>query len=450
MLAVNLVLSGNIKRPMYLRLADYYKEEIRTGRLPGGARLPSIRKLAAALGGSRTTVETAYALLLAEGFIISEPKRGYKAVGNGTPSASAPESPEEQMPRPALLYDFASNYVDVRSLNTSLWRRCVTNTLKEPRNVAAYGLPQGETRLREVLAKYSYEARGVIAKAEQIVIGAGIQSLLQILLSLLSDGQKSAAIEEPGFPKAERIFRDHGWRVQAFQTEKLSKELPPLILVSPSNPYKGSTLSAEERLALLAWSRQTGGMIIEDDYNGEFRYFARPIGALQGLAGGANVIYLGSFSRILMPSLRISYMVLPPALLERYRKASALYNQTSSTIEQLTLAEFIAGGHLRRHVRRLRKLYADKNSLLRQALSESFAARAEVKSYASGLHVRLSVQTADSVEMLVSKAAAVGVGIIPVSEQAATCSPEILLSFAGIAEADIKPAIELLKQAWFG
>lgn len=190
-------------------------------------------------------------------------------------------------------------------------------------------------------------------------------------------------------------------------------------------------------------------MIIEDDYNGEFRYFARPIGALQGLSGGDNVIYFGSFSRLLMPSLRISYMVLPPKLLSRYNACAQLYNQTSSTIEQLALAEFIAGGHMRRHVRRLRKLYALKNTLLRASLAEIFGELITVRSYASGLHIRLAIRSQNTSEELAALALAEGVRILPVQAATPKADPEILLSFAGINEDHIRAALLLLKKAWF-
>jgi len=448
MLTMNFTEDTKSHLPLYRQLAEHFKKEIRLNHLADSVKLPSIRKLAAALNLSRTTVETAYSLLLAEGYIMSQPKRGYVAINLAElPPVNKPRQKQPQ--KPAVLYNFANNYIDIRTFNAALWRRCINNALKEPENIAAYGQSQGEIILREILAKYSYEARGVIAAPEQIVIGAGVQSLLEILIGILQPEHNSVALEAPGFPQAERIFQDHAWQVETFAAEKMDVKLPSLLLVSPSNPYKGSTLSAEERLSLLHWAQHTDGLIIEDDYNGEFRYFARPIGALQGLAGGDNVIYFGSFSRLLMPSLRISYMVLPPKLLSRYNSCAHLYNQTSSTIEQLALAEFIAGGHMRRHVRRLRKLYALKNTLLRAALTEIFGKLITVRSYASGLHIRLAIRSQNTSEELAALALAQGVRILPVQAAAPKEEPEILLSFAGINEDHIRPALVLLKKAWF-
>ena len=276
-------------------------------------------------------------------------------------------------------------------------------------------------------------ARGVICSPEQIVIGAGVQSLLQILIDILQPDITSIALEAPGFAQAERLFTSHGWQVRHFSTDQLETSLPRLLYVSPSNPYKGRSLSPQQRLNLLRWATQQQTYLLEDDYNGEFRYFGRPVSSLQGMSDGRTVIYLGSFSRLLLPSLRISYMVLPPLLLDRYRQLGHLYNQTSSTIEQLALADFIAAGALRRHVKRLRRLYSNKNTLLRQALTEIFGSRVIVRAYESGLHLRLAVVTQQTADTLSERALENGVRILPVYDSNGNL-PEILLSFVGIQE----------------
>ncbi|MCD7874828.1 MAG: PLP-dependent aminotransferase family protein, partial [Acidaminococcaceae bacterium] len=287
---------------------------------------------------------------------------------------------------PTVRYNFANNYIDPVSFPTKLWRRYLNRALKNKDLLAGYGEPQGETALRRTLAKYSSAARGVICTPEQIVIGAGVQSLLQILIDILQPDITGIALEAPGFAQAERLFASHGWQVSHFSTEQLEAALPRLLYVSPSNPYKVRSMSPQQRLALLRWAARQQAYLLEDDYNGEFRYFSRPVSSLQGMSDGSTVIYLGSFSRLLLPSLRISYMVLPPLLLERYRQLGHLYNQTSSTIEQLALADFIDVGALRRHVKRLRKLYSSKNVLLRQALAEIFGNKIIVRAYESRLH----------------------------------------------------------------
>ena len=349
---------------------------------------------------------------------------------------------------PAVRYNFANNYIDPASFPSEIWRRYLNRALKNKHLLSGYGEPQGETELRRTLAKYSSVARGVICSPEQIVSGAGVQSLLQFVSDILQPDITSIALEAPGFAQAERLFTSHGWQVWHFSTDQLETSLPRLLYVSPSNPYKGRSLSPQQRLNLLRWATQQQTYLLEDDYNGEFRYFGQPVSSLQGMSDGRTVIYLGSFSRLLLPSLRISYMVLPPLLLDRYRQLGHLYNQTSSTIEQLALADFIAAGALRRHVKRLRRLYSNKNTLLRQALTEIFGSRVIVRAYESGLHLRLAVVTQQTADTLSERALENGVRILPVYDSNGNL-PEILLSFVGIQENDIRPALLQLKKAWF-
>lgn len=448
MLLTNLKLDQQAETPLYTQIIEAIKNQLYHDQIAAGDRLPSVRKLAASLQISRTTVESAYNQLVADGYLQNEPKRGYFAAALAGLRQHSDAPVTQSIEPPAVRYNFANNYIDPAAFPAELWRRYLNRALKNKNLLAGYGEPQGETALRRTLAKYSAAARGVICAPEQIVIGAGVQSLLQILIDILQPDITAIALEAPGFAQAERLFTSHGWQVRHFSTERLEASLPQLLYISPSNPYKGRSLSPPQRLALLRWAAQQRAYLLEDDYNGEFRYFGRPVSSLQGMSDGNTVIYLGSFSRLLLPSLRISYMVLPPLLVERYRQLGHLYNQTSSTIEQLALADFIAAGALRRHVKRLRKLYSNKNTLLRQALTEIFGSRIIVRAYESGLHLRLAVDTGLTAEELAAQALQKGVRILPVYDSNGTL-PEILLSFAGIQENEIRPALLQLKKAWF-
>lgn len=432
--------------PLYLRLINEIKSKIHSGEIAAGEKMPSLRKLAHDLEVSRTTAEAAYSQLVAEGYLIASPKRGYFA---GSIVSRKPQKvlPPQKLSAAVIRYDFGNNYIDSSLFPASLWKRCLGHALQNSALLAGYGNPQGEPYLRSTLARYSHEARSVICTPEQIVIGAGMQSLLQILIDVLDALPHTVAFEEPGFTKAEHIFTMSGWQVRHFNTENLHNKLPQLLYVSPSNPYKGRSLSPQGRLDLLRWTQQNSAYILEDDYNGEFRYFSHPISSLQGMSGGQNVIYCGSFSRILLPSLRISYLVLPQNLLPVYNRIKHLYNQTSSSIEQFALAEFIASGGLRRHIKKMRRRYAIKNTLLRTALANIFGSKASIMAYESGLHIRLAVHAAATAEELAQKAMSKGIHILPV-KAAESSSPEILLSFAGIAEEDIEPALLELKKVW--
>ena len=450
------------KEPLYLQIGQFIKQQIRSGQLPPGTKLPSIRHLAAALQISRTTAETCYSQLMAEGFLESLPQKGYY-VADLLLSHPRPAKTNKTKTNPAARYDFANNYIDATTFPAALWRRHVSRALRDKDMLSGYGDPQGELLLRQVLAEYSHESRGVLCTPEQIVIGAGIQSLLEILAAVLQDTvfQKkdragapmpsiepmpSVALEEPGFPQAEEIFKRKQWKTDHFAIENLNTELPPVLYVSPSNPYKGRSLTPEQRRSLIRWSMDCQTYILEDDYNGEFRYFSTPVTSLQGMSNGDYIIYLGSFSRLLLPSLRLSYAVLPATLLPAYEKVKRLYNQTSSTIEQLALAYFIKEGSLRRHVKKLKHLYKEKNTLLRQCLSRYFGGRVQILSYESGLHMRIAVQSQLASTELAEKALAVGIRVIPVKTE--TPLPELLFSFAGIQSQDIEPAVKLLSKCW--
>ena len=456
------------KEPLYLQIGQFIKQQIRSGQLPPGTKLPSIRHLAAALQISRTTAETCYSQLMAEGFLESLPQKGYY-VADLLLSHPRPAKTNKIKTNPTARYDFANNYIDATTFPAALWRRHVSRALRDKDMLSGYGNPQGELLLRQVLAEYSHESRGVLSTPEQIVIGAGIQSLLEILAAVLQDTvfQKkddagaptpsvdsstsitpmpSIALEEPGFPQAEEIFKRKQWKTDHFAIENLNTELPPVLYVSPSNPYKGRSLTPEQRRSLIRWCVDRKTYILEDDYNGEFRYFSTPVTSLQGMSNGDYIIYLGSFSRLLLPSLRLSYAVLPATLLPAYEKIKKLYNQTSSTIEQLALAYFIKEGSLRRHVKKLKHLYKEKNTLLRQCLSRYFGDRVQILSYESGLHMRIAVQSQLASTELAEKALAVGIRVIPVKKK--TPLPEFLLSFAGIQSQDIEPAVKLLSKCW--
>lgn len=445
MLTTNFNYNKDKKIPSYKQLVDYFKREIHLNHLKSNDKLPSIRKLAGELCFSRTTVETAYSILIAEGYIFSKPQSGY-LVAPIMPSLSPKTPPVKKTSlEPKIKYNFSNNYIDSATFNSLLWRRSLNGVLKDPKILSSYGEPQGEEALREVLSSYSYESRGVICSPEQIVIGAGVQSLLAILLSIWPFDKKTVALEIPGFPQAEETFKNYNWSINSFSSENINNSLPPLLMVSPSNPYKGRSLTPEERLSLISWSRETNGYILEDDYNGEFRYLSHPIASLQGLGNGENIIYLGSFSRLLIPSLRISYMVLTPELLKFYLPKKNLFNQTSSTIEQLALADFIKQGHLQRHVKSLRKLYLQKNELLQSSLKKAFGKKVTILDYASGLHLRIALDYPYSSLELAKKVERKGIKVLPTPFNKKKA--EILLSFAGISIKDIPQGIKALKDA---
>ena len=438
--------------PLYLQLYEAVKNAVETGRLKKGDKLPSIRKLADDLSVSCTTVDGAYQQLCVEGYICSKPKKGYFALAAQyeKQTAEMPPTVPVQADRAYIRYNFGTDCVDSKNVDIKVWRHYIRDVLNRKEIIASYGAHQGEAELREALAAYSYRERGAAAPPERIVIGAGTQPLLSILCGLLGRG-RTVAMETPGFLQAEQVFSDFGFTVlklpgdgSGIDMGALKRSGAGLAFVSPSNrTATGMSIPMSRRLELLGWARKTGGIIIEDDHNGELRYRAHPIPSMQGLGGGRDVVYIGSFSKLLLPSVRIGYMVLTPELLERYIPRAANYNQTASKIEQLALSGYIKSGGLEKHLRHLRKLYSEKSEKLCTEIKRKFGSAVDILLQETPLTILLTVHSAKSTEELCRAAADKGVRVTVSAD-----GVKIRLGFAGIPINDIEPAVSCLKEAW--
>ncbi|MBW7573870.1 MocR-like pyridoxine biosynthesis transcription factor PdxR [Caproiciproducens faecalis] len=450
-----LILDADSGTPLYQQLYLTMKASIEAGHLAKGERLPSIRRLAEDLKLSCTTVENAYQQLCVEGYIQSRPQRGYFVLTAAHDDVRRKPRRVGTLPAyaPAIRYNFGSDCVDSDNIDIKVWRRHIREVLNRQEVIAGYGEHQGEYALREALSAYTYSVRGVVASPEQIVIGAGTQPLLTILCGLLNGHDTRVAMEEPGFLQAEQIFSDCGLSVlhlpadeSGIRMDALKESGVKLLFVSPSNRIQtGASLPMGRRFELLSWAKETGGIIIEDDYNGELRYNARPIPAMQSMAGSESIVYIGSFSKLLLPSVRIGYMVLPEPLLERYLARASRYNQTASKIEQLALSGYIKSGQLERHLRRLRKLYAAKSTALMKALKNAFGGRMEILLEETLLYLILDYKTEKTSQELCALAAENGVRTMPPQDG----THRVRLGFAGIPIREIGAAVECLKSAWY-
>lgn len=455
--------------PLYIQLYSHIKKEIAAGIMEPDTRLPSIRQLAQQLMMSRTTVEAAYQQLYAEGYIVSRPKVGYyvnileSARSSGNKLFSPGQGDETGMGEDSgVKYDFSSDRLDKESFDFTIWRRYVNKALLDSELLLTYGSSQGEGGLRKEIAKYIHESRGVICSPSQVLIGAGVQSLLHILCGILHNRYDVIGFEEPGFQKARRIFTDHNFTITPIKLDKngintriLADSGAKLVYVSPSHQFPmGSTMPINKRIQLLNWAHDNDALIIEDDYDSELRYFGRPVPSLQGLDEGRSVIYLGTFSKILFPSLRISYLVLPPGLLSTYEEKKNQYNQTSSKIEQIALSLFMKEGLLEKQLRRLRKLYARKNQELLETIDTVMKGKVKIIGGDSGLYIILEIKSPQSPGVLAAMAEKAGIRLVPVAdyymEGYGSGAPLVLLSYGGIPTQDIRPAVELLNQVWFG
>ncbi|MBR5203119.1 MAG: PLP-dependent aminotransferase family protein [Clostridia bacterium] len=425
-------------RKLYMQIYDYYKNLIESGKLPEGSKLPSIRRCAEERNVSKTTVEQGYLCLCDDGYILPKSQSGYYVSKRSNTTKKAEIKNENQEEKSNILYDFASAGVDAESFNMDIWRRYVKSALRQTEKLLFYGEPQGEYDLRREIANYARETRNCICTEENIVIGAGVQTLLNILCPLIKS-KKAVCFDDLSYRQGAAIFTDYGFRVTD------NREKSNIIYTSPSYSTRwGDIMSVKERFDLTEYAQKTGKLIIEDDYGSEFRYFNRPTPSLQGLDGGENTVYLGTFSKLLLPSIRISFMILPQSLMGEYNKKKDLYNQTVSKADQIALCSYIRDGHLNSQIRKSRKLYMQKSKILTDLLVENFKENVTILKTNSPLYVRCKFNSNMSTKQLCDLAEKSGVLLIPTNFDG-QC-PQIAFSVASVGIESLENAVKLLKK----
>lgn len=455
-------LNRNLDIPLYQQLYQFFKENMHEGRIQKGMKLTSKRLLATQLSISQTTVERAYEQLAAEGYIVSKPRSGWFVDYNDSdfvhvkmPSTSSIK-PKAQENEHSI--DFHYGNVDSAHFPFSAWRKSMINSLDQYGHVLYRpGNVLGELDLRTLIAEYLYQSRGVICLPEQVIIGAGNPVLMHILCQVFGPNI-SIGYEDPGSPRSRKIFEVNHMKIlpipvddEGICIQKIQKERPSLLYVTPSHQFPlGTIMTINRRIQLLKWAAENQSFIIEDDYDGEFRYSGQPIPSLQGLDQHNRVIYMGTFSKSLLPSLRISYMILPLPLLEKGSEITSLYKQTVSCHNQLTLAEFIKKGEWQKHINRMRKLYQKKRAILLETLQSELGRHVKIRGGNSGLHILLDVYSPFSEKELIEKAKEHGVKIYPASLFYKKQPPAttVLIGFAGVSEDNIREGIKKLKAAW--
>ncbi len=450
-------LDSALRAPLYAQLADALRDAVASGQIPAGTALPSVRQVAADLNVSKTTVETAYDRLISAGYLEAQPQRGYFSTGlsrkrcaenlknsrTGIPARTQP-----------LRYRFSTTEIDAHAFPIALWQRHLRQVLARTSDLTSYGNQAGEPALREALARYAFDVRGVTAPPERIVVGAGLQPLLYILSGLLRTQARMIGLEDPGFAQAERVFADCGLPVCRLPYDEAGVDPAALdgtgvraLYLTPCNRQgSGIAMPIHRRLALLDWARRSGGLMIEDDHNGELQYRGRPIPALQGFDDGTHTVYIGTFSKVLLPSVRLAYMVLTPALAEAYYARARAYHPTASKIEQLALAESIRSGEMEKQLRRLRRLYAEKGNRLTECLRAALGDRVRIELQETALRLLVTVSGGRTADELTARAAAMGVEVRPFPAYAG--DGRVLLGFSGIALDDIPEAVRRLARAW--
>lgn len=464
MIEIMIDLQGGAKAPLYEKIYEHIKNEIVGGKISKGEKLPSTRALSGQLSVSRSTVELAYEQLLAEGYIQSEACRGYYVcdvselyqVGD-KPLMVAIKTAEEKTKTDNYI-DFSPYAIDTEHFPYNVWRKLHKNVLLDDSpKLLLSGDGQGDYELRMEIGNYLHQARGVNCLPEQIVIGAGNEYLELLLTQLIGNGKK-LVMDDPTYQQAYRTFLSCGYEVKTISAEKgsmpieeIQKENPDVLYIMPSHQFPlGTVMPMKQRLALLQWaSAEEGRYLIEDDYDSEYRYRGKSIPALQSIDRKGKVIYLGTFSKSIAPALRISYMVLPEKLLQKYRKDFGFYSTTVPRIEQEVLKAFISEGHFGRHLNKMRGLYKGKHDFLMSELKKRSWV-GEITGDNAGLHVLVRVETDMTELQLCEKAKKSGVKISGIKQHhienysAQEKEPIIILGYGALGEKEIRDGLEVL------
>lgn len=392
-------LDSEKKEPLYEQIYSHIKEEIRTGALPFGSKLPSARRLAKHLDVSRNTVDLAYAQLVAEGYIESKPKRGYYVCQVEELAAlDIPleiEAEETELEKKVFPYDFSPVGVDMEQFPYNVWRKLLKETMiNDNSDLFQKGNFQGDLELRRAIMYYLRQSRGVHVHTSQIVIGAGMENLL-FLLRQTFGVKRIVGIENPVYTNAYGILEELGFGIRPISMDKegldvkaLAETDANLAYVTPAHQYPtGVVMPIGRRSQLIRWAKEKEERyIIEDDYDSEFRYHGKPIPALQGIGQSDKVIYMGTFSKAIAPAIRISYMVLPKKLTERYLEIGKKFSCSVSRIDQKVLTLFLSEGHFERHLNRMRNVYKEKHDLLLECLKR-MGNQVLISGQGAGLHV---------------------------------------------------------------
>jgi GntR family transcriptional regulator/MocR family aminotransferase len=471
---------------LYRQVYERVRQAILCGNLAPGARVPSTRALAEQLGTARNTVLTAYEQLLAEGYLTGQLGSGTYVCGSlpeqslyaaplprseSSSSAALPPSLSRRGAGLATIPGFLSRDQEsacafrhglpaIDAFPCDLWGRLTARLWRrKPSHLLAYGDAAGYRPLREALAAYLGTSRGVQCHPDQVIVVSGSKQALDLSARMLLDPGDAVWIEDPGYPGARGAFLAAGARVipvpvdgEGFDLSAAAAAAPGrgrvrIAYVTPARQYPlGMTMSMARRLALLEWARQANAWIVEDDYDSEYRYAGRPLAALQGIDNHDRVIYVGTFSKVLYPALRLGYVVLPRSLADAFVRARSVTDSHSPTLVQAVLAEFLSAGHFARHVRRMRRLYAERQEIMLRAASRDLAGLLEVEPSDAGMHLIgwLSVSAKD--QAVARQAAAEGIIVTPLSSLALRCPqrPGLLLGFTAINARTIREGVRRL------
>jgi len=478
-----IALDAERKVPIYQQLYDWFRQAILAGQLRPGQRVPSTRNLAAELKVSRIPVSSAYDQLLAEGYLEtfvgagtcvarSIPDDALKFAWKGSSAhrqVAEGKVPRRMARRVALLsmprqtwsnalVPFRVSLPALEYFPTAVWSKLVhRHSREQTRQSMAYGDAKGYWPLRETIAGYLGTVRAVRCEPSQVLITTGSQQGVQLSAHVLLDEGSQVWMEEPGYPGARQALRISGAQIVPVPVDQEGLNVREgirrarsarAVYITPSHQYPlGMTMSASRRMQLLNWAARNGAWIIEDDYDSEYRFGARPIASLQGLDNSSRVIYVGTFSKVMFPALRLGYVVVPSDLVEAFSTARDASDQFSSTLYQAVMTDFIRYGHFARHVRRMRMLYMERRTALVDAIQQQLESTLEVVGAEAGMHLVAMLPQGVSDVTVSRKAAEIGLSVMPLSS---CCLKRpvrggLVLGYGGIDKKQIHDAVRKLK-----
>lgn len=441
--------------PLHSQLEHELRSAVRTGRLRPGSALPSTRSLAAQLGVSRGVVVEAYEQLVAEGYLTGHGRSATRVARKG---AQAGPEPRPATSVAAHRIDFRPGRPDVTAFPRTSWLQAVRRVLNDaPSEQLSYPSGRGLPELRESLAAYLNRVRGTQAHADHVVISNGFSQGLALLAAVLrASGKRRVAVEDPSHDMARASLAAADLEVVAvpvdgygLRVDALERARADAVLVTPAHQYPtGGVLPADRRAALIDWARRRGALIVEDDYDAEYRYDREPIGCIQGLAP-EHVVYGGSASKTLAPGLRLGWLVLPGRLVDAVADAKLGFDNGSPTIDQLAFADFLARGEQDRHLRRMRPIYRARRDALKSALARHLPELAPCGS-AAGLHLLAWLPASWDESAVVARAAEQGIGVYGLTsywQQPGTGEGGLIFGYAGVSEAAIEDGVATLAAA---
>ncbi|WP_442600599.1 MocR-like pyridoxine biosynthesis transcription factor PdxR [Paenibacillus sp. KN14-4R] len=447
------------QKPLFFQIYSYFKQGILEGHLHYGTFLPSIRSCAQSLKVSKNTVESAYQLLVSEGFIHNIPKKGYEIVFKveTTENKTSPDPSEDIIKKVDI--DFRYGNIELSAFPFNQWNKARNVIIGDHQsNYEVEGDSQGEYPLRKELSRLLFESRGVISTPEQIIIGSTPQQLVSLLCQFIDRNENQIGVEDPGYDGARNTFINHNFHVHAIPLESdgvsieaLEKSSANIIYVSPSQQFLHKmAMPQDKRQKLVQWVN-ANHYVIEDDYEWEFKYEEGALASIQSHAP-QKVIYIGRISKALLPVTNISYVVLPYEMLSVFHTKITEYDQPVTRLDQLTFAQYLSNGYWYKHLQKMRKHYEEKRITFFEAISERKAYFVEVEGKDMGLHAFVTVKTNQNESELIKLGLRSGVKVYGTSRyRSRTTSdyPTVLLGYGALSCKEIHQGIRLLTEAWF-